>query len=35
MEAQEYAVECVGLYQDSISTQLLIKNRRLLSGKKM
>jgi hypothetical protein len=34
MEAQGYAAECVGLYQDNISTQLLIKNRRLSSGKK-
>ena len=34
MEAQGYAAECVGLYQDNISTQLLIKNGRLLSGKK-
>jgi hypothetical protein len=34
MEAQGYAVECVGLYQDNISTQLFIKNGRLLSGKK-
>jgi hypothetical protein len=34
METQGYAVECVGLYQDNISTQLLIKNGKLLSGKK-
>ncbi len=34
MEAQGYAAEYVGLYQDNISTQLLIKNGRLLSGKK-
>ena len=34
MEAQGYAAECVGLYQDNISTQLLIKNGRLSSGKK-
>jgi hypothetical protein len=26
MQAQGYEVECVGLYQDNISTQLLIKN---------
>ncbi len=34
IEAQGYAVECVGLYQDNISTQLLIKNGRMSSGKK-
>jgi hypothetical protein len=27
-------VECVGLYQDNISAQLLIKNGRMSSGKK-
>ncbi len=31
---QGYAAECVGLYQDNISTQLLIKNGRMFSGKK-
>ncbi len=34
IQAQGYEVECVGLYQDNISTQLLIKNRKMLSGKK-
>ncbi len=34
IEAQGYAVECVGLYQDNISTQLLIKNGRMSSSKK-
>ncbi len=34
IEAQGYAAECVGLYQDNISTQLLIKNRRMSSSKK-
>ena len=31
---QGYEPECVGLYQDNISTQLLIKNGRFSSGKK-
>jgi hypothetical protein len=31
VQAQGYEAECVGLYQDNISTQLLIKNS---SGKK-
>ncbi len=35
IEAQGYAAECVGLYQDNISTQLLIKNGRMPSGKKI
>jgi hypothetical protein len=34
IQAQGYEVECVGLYQDNISTQLLIKNRKMSSGKK-
>ena len=34
MEVQGYEVEWVGLYQDNISTQLLIKNRKMSSGKK-
>jgi hypothetical protein len=32
IQAQGYSPECVGLYQDNISTQLLIKNVRILSG---
>jgi hypothetical protein len=31
IEVQGYAAECVGLYQDNISTQLLIKNGRMSS----
>jgi hypothetical protein len=34
IQAQGYNAECVGLYQDNISTQLLIKNGRMSSGKK-
>jgi hypothetical protein len=34
IQAQGYEPECVGLYQDNISTQLLIKNGRFSSGKK-
>jgi hypothetical protein len=34
IQAQGYEVECVGLYQDNISTQLLIKNGKMSSGKK-
>jgi hypothetical protein len=34
IQTQGYNAECVGLYQDSISTQLLIKNGRMSSGKK-
>ncbi len=32
IEAQDYNVECVGLYQDNISTQMLIKNESFSSG---
>ena len=35
IQAQEYEVECAGLYQDNISTQLLIKNCKVSSRKKM
>ena len=31
IQAQGYGAECVGLYQDNISTQLLIKNGKLSS----
>jgi hypothetical protein len=34
IQAQGYNAEYVGLYQDNISTQLLIKNGRMSSGKK-
>ncbi len=34
IQAQGYKAECVGLYQDNISSQLLIKNGRMSSGKK-
>jgi hypothetical protein len=34
IQAQGYEAECVGLYQDNISTQLLIKNGKMSSGKK-
>jgi hypothetical protein len=34
IQAQGYEAECVGLYQDNISTQLLIKNGWMLSGKR-
>ncbi len=34
IEAQGYNVECVGLYQDNISTHMLIRNGRFLSGRK-
>ena len=34
IQAQGYEVECVGLYQDNISSQLLIKNGKMSSGKK-
>jgi hypothetical protein len=34
IEAQGYGVECVGLYQDNISTQMLIRNGRISSGRK-
>jgi hypothetical protein len=33
-QSQGYKPECVGLYQDNISTQLLIKNGQFSSGKK-
>ncbi len=33
IQGQEYECECIGLYQDNISMQLLIKNGRMLSGK--
>ncbi len=35
IQSQGYEPECMRLYQDNISTQLLIKNGRLSSGKKM
>jgi hypothetical protein len=34
IQAQGHEVECVGLYQDNISSQLLIKNGKMSSGKK-
>jgi hypothetical protein len=34
LQSQGYEAECVGLYQDNISTQLLMKNGRFSSGKK-
>jgi hypothetical protein len=34
IQAQGYELECVGLYQDNISTQLLIKNGKFSSGRK-
>jgi hypothetical protein len=34
IQNQGYKPECVGLYQDNISTQLLIKNGKFSSGKK-
>jgi len=34
IQAQGYEAECVGLYQDNISSQLLIKNGKMSSGKK-
>ncbi len=34
IQEQGYKMKCVGLYQDNISTQLLIKSRQMLSGKK-
>jgi hypothetical protein len=34
IQAQGYKTECVGLYQDNISTQLLIKNGRMSSGRR-
>ncbi len=34
IQVQGYEAECIGLYQDNISTQLLIKNGHMLSRKK-
>ena len=34
IQSQGYEVECMGLYQDNISTQLLIKKEKMSSGKK-
>ncbi len=34
IQHQGYRAECIGLYQDNVSTQLLMKNGRFLSGKK-
>ena len=34
IQSQGYGAECVGLYQDNIGTQLLMKNGRFSSGKK-
>ncbi len=34
IQSQGYGAECVGLYQDNISTQLLMKNGCFSSGKK-
>jgi hypothetical protein len=34
IQAQGYKAECLGLYQNNISTQLLIKNGGMLSGKR-
>jgi hypothetical protein len=34
IQAQGYEVECIGLYQDNINLQLLIKNGKMSSGKK-
>jgi hypothetical protein len=34
IQAQGYKAECMGLYQDNISTQLLLKNGKMLSGKR-
>ena len=34
IQSQGYGAECIGLYQDNMSTQLLMKNGRFLSGKK-
>jgi hypothetical protein len=35
IEVQGYDVECVGLYQDNITMQMLIRNGRFLSGRKI
>ncbi len=34
IQAQGYEAECMGLYQDNISTQLLLKNGKMSSGKR-
>jgi hypothetical protein len=34
IQVQGYSAECVGLYKDNISTQLLIKNGQMSSGKR-
>ncbi len=34
IQLQGYEMECIGLYKDNISTQLLMKNGKCLSGKK-
>ena len=34
IQPQGYEAECVGLYQDNISTQLLIKNGKMSNSKK-
>jgi hypothetical protein len=34
IQAQGYKAECKGLYQDNISTQLLLKNGKMLRGKR-
>ena len=34
IQSQGYGAECIGLYQDSISAQLLMKNGHFSSGKK-
>ncbi len=34
IQVQGYKAKCVGLYQDNIRTQLLIKNRRMSNGKR-
>jgi len=34
IQAQGFDAKCVGLYQDNISTQLLIKNGKMSGGKK-
>ncbi len=34
IQAQGYRAECMGLYQDNISMQLLLKNGKMSSGKR-
>ena len=34
LQSQGYEAECIGLYHNNTSTQLLMKNGRFLSGKK-